>query len=49
MTDPNRAAERIGPVAWLQYAAFVNGRCERCGRILPHPKSERKHECKAKP
>lgn len=31
--------------AFLAYAAFINGRCDKCGRILPHPDSDAKHEC----
>lgn len=33
------------PADLLQYARLMNGTCERCGRILPHPASGKVHRC----
>ena len=37
------ASDRVA--ALLQYAALMNGRCEKCGRILPHRDSDHEHIC----
>lgn len=34
-----------GVSALLQFAALMNGKCERCKRILPHPSLNEEHIC----
>lgn len=33
---------------FLAYAALMNGRCDKCNRILPHKDSGKTHECNEK-